>query len=214
MAKKNKTEEPSAAQLHNEQMEQGLKQLKSGTKWIVTFGLLAAVGLVAYTRNRTNTAQENRQAVISYLTASSIEQKQAVVVNHPESPQAALAQIEMAVEQFQAYEYEGALSSYDTFLASYPEHDYVPYAQYGRLMALEAMGRLTEAQAGFESLADHPLVAAQAQLGIGRCLEQQEKFDEALAQYAKVKEGFADSVWAAQADEAIKEVERIKRQNG
>ena len=211
--KQEQPEAPSAEQLHGEQLERGLDQLKSGGKWIIVVGIGFAAAAIGYAMWSKSTSTKTNEASLDLLSARSVEQLQAVITNHADSKPAALAQMQLGTQQFQADEYEQALSTYQTFLEKYAEHDLIPFADFGRVKCLEALERFEEAKAGYTALTTHASLKPLAQLGIARCLEQMNQLDEAVALYKELEETYADSAWADQARDFRELVEQELRKN-
>jgi len=210
----NKTPVPvPAAEVHAETLEQSLGTLKKGTQWIL---LLGAAGILAVSVAFTLRARERNardRAALDFSTAATPEALQNVINSHANTPVAALAQLQLKTQRFNLGEYELALGNYEAFLDANIGHPLGNAASLGRLMCLEALGRFAEALEGFSAFAAGDVLYPQAQFGRARCLEKLDRLGEARDVYVAIGEELPDTIWASQALEFKRAVDRLIRRN-
>lgn len=175
--------------------------------------LIAAVflGVSLFNWNRSRTEGLLQDIYLAYSTAFTPEALAQVVEAYPDAPEAALARIQMGGMYFRDGEYAEALAVYEDFLQTRPRHPLVEEVRFSRLMALEAMGKLDEALAGFSQVSGEQLMFPQALFAVARIHEKQGRPDLALPMYQRIEEDFEDSVWAFQAGMFRQAAERAAR---
>lgn len=112
-----------------------------------------------------------------------------------------------------AQNYEKAKEAFNRLRSEFPDSEYVPAAADGLAFLAENAGDYETALAGYREVAEkwsNSFIARRQQYNIGRVLESQEKFQEAVDAYqAQVKE-FPESNIANQAQAAI---DRLKKEH-
>ncbi len=146
-----------------------------------------------------------------YLRALDVFEQ--LVKAHPDSARLAEARFAQADTMFELGRFAEAILVFDEVIAKYPDNELVP-AAWGRrgdcqfTLGTRDPTRYAEAIRCYQTVARTPNAPAdlvlQAEYKIGRCLEKQEKTDEALEQYyARVMVRFLDDrqkrVWQNQA---------------
>ncbi len=194
-------------------MEKSLGTLKKGTQWILAVAAVAvlATSVVFTLRARERNARD--QAAIDFSMAATPEALQNVINTHAASPVAALARLQLGALQFNQGDYELALRNYEAFLDAHAGHALSNAASLGRLMCLEALGRFAEALEGFAAFDSKDVLYPQAQFGRARCLEKLDRLDEAREVYVAIGESLPETIWASQALEFRKAVDRLIRRN-
>ncbi len=95
-----------------------------------------------------------------------------------------------------------AVGAYEQLKKDFPDSDYAKRADYGYSWALYNAGKYPEAATAAQKFiaanADASLLPGMKYL-LGNCLQQQTKYDEALAVYQEIAEKYPDAPFAAQA---------------
>lgn len=184
-----------------------------GQPILIGLGLAAAflLGFTAYKSYRQNSALKAAQLL---ARAGSLEQLQQVVSQYPSTPSAPLALLTVASRQFENGQYELAQYTYSQFEQKYPKHPMKESAALNRAQCLEAIGDLERAKEAYAAFADaHPdhYLTPPARLGVARVLTQMQKLDEARTAYEDFLAAYPESGWTAAAENALEQVNRMKR---
>ena len=183
----------------------------------LVIALAIILGFTMYKNHKSGTIE--RAAQMLYSSAGAPDQLQQLAAQYAETPAAPLALILAAAQYFDAAQYPQALSVYDTFLTTYPEHDMAPTALLGKAQVKEAMGDAATALQLYDAFsneyADYYLVPF-ALFGKARALEQLGRYDEAIAVYEGYIEDNPESAWSQQAEMGlsfVKQTVRVQQAN-
>jgi predicted negative regulator of RcsB-dependent stress response len=153
----------------------------NGGQFLITLITTAILlgGAFAFVQYRSaKTANANKEM----LQATSLEELESVVAKYGSTKAGNAARIRLAKAYFDASNYEEALNVYDTCLRKGAPSGFAEIVDLGRAHALEALSRLDEALAVYETFnkasSDH-FLHPQAQMGIARIYTLQGKKDEA-----------------------------------
>ncbi|MBM3213457.1 outer membrane protein assembly factor BamD, partial [Candidatus Poribacteria bacterium] len=150
------------------------------------YGVAEAYMKFAAANSRAKSPDEEnyRNAIASY---------QEVINEHPGSEYEPHATFQIAEAYYQIRDFQNAVTWYDTVMERYPEESLAAYALYGALWSLSELGRsdevLARGQAFIEqhkSDPDFDLQASEIQMKLGDIMYDQEKYEVAIAEYAKV----------------------------
>jgi predicted negative regulator of RcsB-dependent stress response len=205
-------ETPQPQAVPGEEMAQIREVWESYGRSVTTGVLLALVLVLGITVYRQYQQNKQDQAAAALGNAVATEDFEQFLVRYPRAPSAPIAMLALARAQFESGAFEDALATYARFKQAHPEHPMRQAAEVGHAQALEAAGRLAEAESVFRALAgalpeDHYLQPA-AQLGIGRTLEQLGRWEEARAVYEDFIAAHPENDWADQAEVALRFVRR------
>lgn len=170
--------------------------------------LAVTMSVVLY-RNRTRAKVQQASHMLS--SARTVQDLEAITMQHPSSAVAPLAMIKLAKAYYNAGKYDMALDKYIEFKLKFPDHQMAAAAELGRIHCLEAGGRLGEAYEAFTAFwADHPddFLTSQAVFGRARCLEQLGRYREAKELYEGFIEAHPKSGWTSRAEELLGSVNR------
>lgn len=149
-----------------------------------------------------------------FMNADSAEAFQRVVDQYPDTPSGPMAMLALAAQRYRDGMVEQARTQYSLFIERYPRHMMRPAAELGLAYCDEAMGQLESALLGFQSFqtayADHYLTPI-ARLSEARVLGLLGRIDEARAIYDDMSATAADPVWASQAENDLRYLERALR---
>lgn len=163
--------------------------------------------------------RQRRQARIvqasEYLgQAQTVEQFDEIAGQYRRTPIAPIARLQAARIHFKNGAFQQALDQYEKMLNDHADHPLAPNAELGRYHCLEVMGRLDEALQGFvrflETYPDHAL-HWQALQGKARCLESMGRLREARDVYEDFIALNPDSRWVADAERALRMLDRLER---
>ena len=191
--------------------------------WLKTYGLSAGIGagivLVIIVSAAAYRSQQKKSYEVAYrqlMAAKSIQAIEQVLMQYPSAPSAPDAYLKLANERFHAGSFQEAMSDYDTFIAKYKDHPNRITAEMGRLMCLEAAGRLSEALEGLvaftNSHAAQLYMIPQAVFAKARCLQAMDRLDEARAVYEDFTLANTNSAWTPQAEASIALLDRLIRE--
>lgn len=181
--------------------EVSLENLKKSAQWVVMVIAVALLAVSVYqwaVARRDSLHQEVYQAYTTAYTAESLEQ---VIEAYPDRPEAAAARIQLGAMHYRDGNYEDSLRVHESFLAAHPRHPLLEKAKLGRFLAMEELGRLDEALAGYQTFTPDMLLYPNALFGQARALERLGRLEESLVVYTTIENTFPDSVWALQAEQ-------------
>jgi len=98
--------------------------------------------------------------------------------------------------------YDAAVQAYDQLKTDFPDSEYAERAQYGSIWALYHAGKFAEAAAAAEKFLEAKPDSNQTpgmKYLLGNCLQQQKRYDEAMAVYRRITKDHAKSEFAARA---------------
>ncbi len=175
--------------------------------------LLALVFLFIGQRRQAHSMQASE-----YLgQAQTAEQFDEISDKYRRTPAAPLALLQAARIHYENSAFQQALERYERVLNDHADHPLAPSAELGRLHCYEVMGRLDEALKGFDLFLDihpdHPL-HWQAIQGKARCLETMGRINDARMVYQDFIASNPDSRWVADAEQAVRMLDRIERLAG
>ena len=197
-------------QHHHDYMAEDFEALKRfwdrhGLK--VTIGacaLLAAVAVVRF--HRGHTRRVNREAAAALASAGTVQDLETVVQDYRSAAVTPIAMLQLAKVYYDGDRLDQAMTTYESFLDRYGDHQLAPAARLGMAQVQEARGQLETAAKAFEKFAkDNPesFLAPQAVLGHARCLEQLGRREEARMIYEDFIVSHEADVWSARAHEAL-----------
>ena len=179
---------------------ESLKQIlqRYGMPALIGTGL-AIVALFVFNFLGDRKSGAERDAMLMMSAASGPSDLEAIVSDFPKSSTAPLALLQLASFHYNNASYTLAQEKYDTFLSTYPDHEFTPAAELGRVHCLEALGNRDIALAGFRAFNEkHPnhFLTPQVVMGEGRTLEQLGRFEEAKIVYEDYLGAKPDDRWA------------------
>jgi tetratricopeptide (TPR) repeat protein len=173
----------------------------------VAIGICLAVAIILALVYRQNNAEaEKTEALAKLYSAKSIQDITYIVDRQASTPAAPLALLKLAKIQFDAGNYDMAISKYNDFKTKYPKHEFVDAAELGRIHCIEARRQYEEAATAFGSfIAKDPknYLAPEAMFGQARCLEQLGRYKEAKALYEDFITANQNSGWILKAKELL-----------
>jgi TolA-binding protein len=101
--------------------------------------------------------------------------------------------VRLAETQGLSNQWPQALKTYQQFLQSYPQSEFVNKAKFGLGWAYENMKQYAQATAAYTKLIDEGSKdesTARSQLQLGECYFNQQKYKEAIPEYLKVRINF------------------------
>ncbi len=174
--------------------------------------VVALAGFYGYRGYREGKEQKAAQLLVS---ARDLRPLQDIVAHYSKTASAPTAMLIMGREMYQSGDYAGAVSIYQRFEKEYPKHPWKTTAAMGQIQCMEAMGQVTEAAAAYTRFAQEHAghyLAPLATIGRARCLTSMGRDEEARQVYEEFIAANPKSPWARDAEDAIAEMKRAKRQ--
>ena len=173
-------------------------------------GLLAAVVVVLASRGcaRQKTEQMARAEELLF-SARSPQQLEEVISQYDSTPAAPVALLNLAKTYFNDGDYFQARAQYDRFLNEYKKHEMRPVAEFGLASCSEADGDFDGAIAQFSAVIEDQgthYLQPLAIIGLSRSMQQAGRLDEARIVLEDFLVENADSQWASQAKNALREL--------
>ena len=184
---------------------------------IVTTILVALLVVVVGVRQWRSWRQSREQAAMDAMqNAVTADQLEEAAVSSKSAAVTALARLRLAGMRYESGEYELSLEAYEAFLRDSPNHPLVCVAKSGAAHALEALGRLDDAEEAYAAIAEDPTsspFSADASLGQARVLvlkgtEESKARGKAMLDLFLAEN--AGTAWAGSADELLRAIDRLK----
>ena len=173
---------------------------------VVVVGIVLA--LVLSWKNRQ--VVQASEALSDLMAPGAVQQSGAITpekllslaAEHPGTGAGARAQLQAAGLLFTEGKYAEAQTQFQRFLAENPDHLFVPQATYGIAATLEALGKTEDAAKAYRQIADRfkaQGIGFSAASALGRILESQGKYLEAMPLFEEVARGDANGMLGGEA---------------
>lgn len=170
--------------------------------------VLVVAGLVMYLWQQRRNELRASQMLLMVQTP---QQWQELLTQYPKATTAPIALLALAANQYSAGAYDQALESYRQFQEKYPRHSLTLAAELGVIQCQEGQGQIESAFNAYAQFAFvHPnhFLTPQALFGQARCLQLMRRHHEARAIYEDFIVQHPKSEWVAQAEFALRLLER------
>ncbi|MEI7435920.1 MAG: tetratricopeptide repeat protein [bacterium] len=185
-----------------------------GKRWALPV-LVVVVVMAGFYGYRGYQEKQIQTAATLLADARDLRPLQEIVTRYAKTPSAPSAMLIIGREMYQSGDYAGAVSLYQRFEKEFPKHPLSAVAAMGQIQCTEAMGQVTEAAEAYtrfaQANAGHYLTPL-ATLGRARCLASMGRSEDARQVYEEFIAANPKSPWARDAEDAIAEMQRIKRQ--
>lgn len=216
MQDNNSTIAPLPAEAPQQEQEKQVAFFKAYASQIATVVLIiAAVGIAAY-RYYGVAERQKQEATEKLFSARSTQELDLLLSDNASSHVAPLALLKMAKLQFNAGNYDMAMSKYDEFKKKYSQHDLADAAEMGKLHCMEARNQTQEALAGFIAFTKakpNNFLYAEAVIAQGRCLEQLGQKKEAITVYEDFIAAHPKSAWTSKVEDLMKALKNKPSEN-
>jgi tetratricopeptide (TPR) repeat protein len=176
---------------------------------VSTLTLVLLVAITAFIVIRKRAEAKITEASIRLARAQTLADLETLGADYASTPIAPFALLKEAKAHFTSGNYNMARNKYREFEERFPGHDFILFAELGKLHCMEAVAQLEDALSGYDAFAsanpDHYLTP-QAIFGKGRCLEQLGRMEDARVVYEDFVNDNEESPWIGNAEEMLQRV--------
>lgn len=189
--------------LEQKEVTQVLNLVQKYAKPVVTVVIVVCAVFLVDRYLKTSKANKRIEAENALARASSITDYQRILDDYDSTPSAPLAMMGLAMEKFNAGQYNEAEELYGEFVKKYGSHEMEEQAELNQIICREAKGQLGDAHTLYgKFVAEHrdSYLAPVALMGQARCLENLSMFAEAKQAYEDLITSYPGSSWAQLAE--------------